>query len=303
MAARPAPDRRRSPARAYGESDGVAAVVADRFGDTIVVASYSAGTDGLARYTAHALGTAVAGDAVGLARRVVLKPARRRHAPPPTARVLRGEPAELARFVEDGLTYCVDLAGQKTGAYLDLRGLRHAIATSALSGARVLNLFAYTGMLARAAEIAGAAEITSVDDSERALAFAAAHHAGDPARHRYVAADVFAWLPALDPSQQFDLVIVDPPAMTSRKDQVPSVLAGYTKLYRAAARHVRPGGQIVAACCTSRIARPVFARCVGDALGSRFHRERELPPEPDHPVGFAQADYLKIAFWRRDDHT
>ena len=51
----------------------------------------------------------------------------------------------------------------------------------------------------------------------------------------------------------FDLVIVDPPAMTTQAAQVPSVLAAYQKLYRAAARQVRPGGALVAACCTSRI--------------------------------------------------
>jgi 23S rRNA (cytosine1962-C5)-methyltransferase len=204
-------------------------------------------------------------------------------------------------FAEDALVFAVDLAaGHKTGAYLDLRGLRRWVASAPLQGARVLNLFAYTGMLGRAAEAAGAAEIVQVDQSEAALAIAAAHHVGDPARHQLIAADVFAWLPTADVARPYDLVIVDPPAMTSRKLQVPSVLAAYRKLYRAAARVVRPGGAIVAACCTSRIEREVFHRTVRAALGDRFTRERELPVEIDHPVGFAQADYLKIAVWRAE---
>ncbi|HEY1558764.1 MAG TPA: class I SAM-dependent methyltransferase [Kofleriaceae bacterium] len=273
----------------HGESDGVPAVVADRFGDTLVVASYAAGAEALARYVAHA------SDAPN----VLVRPARRRHAPAAAPRTLRGTAREVVTFREGALAFAVDLAaGHKTGTYLDLRGLRRALAAAPLHGARVLNLFAYTGMLGRAAEAAGAAHVTHVDASERALAFAAAHHVGDPARHRFVAADVFAWLPALDPAEQFDLVIADPPAMTSRRAQVGQALAAYRRLYTAAARHVRPGGALVAACCTSRIERPEFRRTVQGALGAGFVLDRELPTEPDHPVGFAQADYLKILWFK-----
>jgi 23S rRNA (cytosine1962-C5)-methyltransferase len=237
---------------------------------------------------------------IGPARHVVLRPARRRRGPPLPPRVLRGSPTELVWITEDGLRYAVDLAeGHKTGTYLDLRGLRRALASSQLAGARVLDLFAYTGMLGRAAEAAGAASIVQVDASEHALAFAAAHHVVDPSRHRFITADVLEWLPVLAPGDGFELVIVDPPSMTSRKAQVPAVLAAYRKLYRAAARQVRAGGALVAACCTSRVPRATFHRVVAESLGTGFTKERELPPEIDHPVGFPEADYLKIAWWRR----
>ena len=281
----------------HGESDGIPAVVVDRFADTLVVSSYAAGADAFARYAAHVL--AGTSPIVGPAHHVVLRPAHLRHGPAEPARTLRGSPPELVHITENGLSLAVDLAtGQKTGTYLDLRGLRREVAAAPLTGCRVLNLFAYSGMLGRAAEVAGATTIVQVDASERALAFAAAHHAGDPAKHAFVAADVFAWLPAFT-AEPFDLIIVDPPAMTSKAPQVPSVLAAYRKLYRAAARLVRPGGALVAACCTSRIEREVFHQTVRDALGGPFTLHREIPPEPDHPVGFVQADYLKIAWWVR----
>ena len=54
-----------------------------------------------------------------------------------------------------------------------------------------------------------------------------------------------------------------------------------------------------AACCTSRIERGAFHKTVREALGASFAMERELSPEIDHPVGFPQADYLKIAWYRR----
>jgi len=139
----------------------------------------------------------------------VLRPARLRHAPAGPARTLRGSPPELVRITEGDLVLAVDLAaGQKTGTYLDLRGLRREVAAAPLAGARVLNLFAYAGMLGLAAEHAGATAIVQVDASERALAFAAAHHVRAPARHTFVVADVFAWLPAFA-AEPFDLVIVD----------------------------------------------------------------------------------------------
>ena len=285
----------------HGESDGIPAVVVDRFADTLVIASYSIGSDALARYVARALAIPdpELASIAGPARHVVLRPAHRRRGQPQITRTLRGTPPDVVGITEDALSYAVDLAeGHKTGTYLDLRGLRRAIAASPLSGARVLNLFSYTGMLGRAAEVAGAAEIVHVDVSQRALAFAAEHHTIDRARHRFIPADVFDWLPAQDGADTFDLVIVDPPAMTSRKTQLPAVLAAYRKLYRAAARVVRPGGAIVAACCTSRVERSVFVGVVREVLGPRFSLARDLAPELDHPVGFTQADYLKIGIWR-----
>ena len=287
----------------HGESDSLPAVVVDRFADTLVVTSYSAGADLLARYAARVLALGPASAIVGPARHVLLRPAHLRHAAAEPTRVLRGAPPDVAHITEDGIGFSIDLAaGQKTGAYLDLRGLRREVAAAPLAGRRVLNLFAYSGMLGRAAERAGAAEIVQVDASERALAFAARHHVDDPARHRFVTADVFAALPGLsdlsDSGEPFDLVIVDPPAMTSRGAQVPSVLAAYRKLYRAAAACVRPGGALVAACCTSRIERRMFHQVVGDALGPRAVLDHEIPPESDHPIGFLQADYLKIGWWK-----
>jgi 23S rRNA (cytosine1962-C5)-methyltransferase len=294
----------------HGESDGLPAIVVDRFADTLVVSSYSAGTDGLARYAARALAAGLPGTnadraIIGPAAHVVLRPARLRQVAPESdriepTRIVGGAPPATVAIHEDGLALVVDLlTGQKTGTYLDLRGLRREVAAAPLTGARVLNLFAYSGMLGRAAEAAGATTIVQVDASERALAFARAHHVTDEARHHFIVADVFDWLPTYAADAAFDLVIVDPPSMTSKAMQVPGVLAAYRKLYRAAAALVRPGGRLVAACCTSRIERAVFHRTVGEALGGEFSRDHEIPPEPDHPVSFPQADYLKIAWWTR----
>ncbi len=289
----------------HGESDGVPAVVIDVFGKALVVQSYSKGARALARAAARMVAAKLGVEASQL--QIVEKPAQRRQDKGDEApRWLRGAAVEGAgapgalEFHENGITFvCDPLGGQKSGTFLDLRGLRRAVAALSLADARVLNLFSYTGMLGRAAEQAGAKEIWQVDSSAAALQLAARHHVTDATRHHLIPADVFEWLPAQPVGEGFGLVIVDPPAMTSRRTQVPAALAAYRKLYRAAAAQVAPGGTLVAACCTSRITRAELRKVVTAALGAGFEAIGELPAEADHPVGFAEADYLKILMFKR----
>ncbi|HEU5058898.1 MAG TPA: class I SAM-dependent methyltransferase [Kofleriaceae bacterium] len=276
----------------HGENDGLPAVVVDVYRDTAVLSTYSAGADALGRLVA-----AQVCRRMDLAR-LLWKPAHRRAAAGPAAlRALRGQvPAEPIEIREGPLVMRVDLAGQKSGAYLDLRGLRRWIlAQEDLAGARVLNLFSYTGTLGLAARRAGAAEVWNVDSSRGALALAARFHGGGA---RDQVADVFEWLPRLDRAERFDLLIADPPPMTSRVAQVEGALAAYRRLYRAAAHHVVPGGRVVACCCTSRIDARSFQQAVVTGLGKGFRFERRIPPEVDHPVGFPEADYLKVLVFR-----
>jgi len=292
----------------HGESDGLPAVVVDVYADTAVLSTYSSGADALGRLVA-----AQVRRRLGL-RRAVWKPAHRRRGQAGAAlRALAGElPAEPLRVREGALELRVDLAhGQKSGAYLDLRGLRRWISGQDLTGRRVLNLFSYTGWLGLAAERAGAALVASVDSSAAALEFAARHHAGPDGRQSFTVADVFEWLPARaaqlarDPEraggERFDLVIADPPPMTSRMTQVERTLTAYRRLYGAAGRLVAPGGRVVACCCTSRVGERDFVRAAASGLGPGFRFVRRLPPEVDHPVGFPEADYLKIALFVRED--
>lgn len=274
-----------------GESDELPAVVVDVLGPAVVAQAYAAGLDGVARLAALRVARAVG--AAG----VVVRAPRRRFAASSEPRVIAGTVPPLVRLREGALTLAASpMSGQKTGAFLDLRGLRRWAATAPLTGARVLNLFAYTGMIGAACEAAGAASITQVDRDGAALAFAAANHVVDAARHRFVTADVFEYLPAA--SDAYELVVVDPPSMTSRVEQVPGVLATYRRLHAAAAARVAPGGRLVLACCTSRVTRARFRAGALAAVGARFALAAELPPEPDHPVGFPEADYLKVLVFR-----
>jgi 23S rRNA (cytosine1962-C5)-methyltransferase len=279
-----------------GESDGLPAVVVESFADIVVAQSYSRGSDAITRLAAIIIKRALS------AREVTWKPAKRR-----VAAIAQGPAAPLGTaanlasptaFREGPLIFAADIrAGQKTGAYLDLRGLRQWLAQQPLAGQRVLNLFSYTGMLARAAEHAGAAAITSVDASAAALAFARQHHVTDPGKHTFLTADIFEWI--AHHRETYQMVIVDPPAMTSRKEQVAAALASYRRLYKNAASLTAANGTLIAACCTGRISRAVFNQTVATALGPEFVLQSQLPSQPDHPAAFKEADYLKILIFRR----
>jgi 23S rRNA G2069 N7-methylase RlmK/C1962 C5-methylase RlmI len=300
----------------HGENDGLPGVVIDRFADTLVVQAYAPGTRALARWCAGRICArgpngersetnregAIPALPAGRGRSplgIVEKPPKRGKGGGEHVRALRGPVPEVVRFREGALTLAASpAAGQKSGTFLDLRGLRRELAARDLAGARVLDLFAYTGGLGLACERAGATSITHVDASEAALLFGEAHHTLDPARHTWIEADVFEWLPAHDRAERYDVVICDPPSMTSSMDQLPRVIAAYERMYRAAKGHVTDGGLLVACCCTSRVARGLFRKTVGDALGRGFALEKELTPEVDHPVAFPQADYLKILLFR-----
>jgi 23S rRNA (cytosine1962-C5)-methyltransferase len=177
----------------HGESDGLPAVVIDVFAQTVVVQTYSLGSEALGRWAAARVARAVGATAI------VDKPAQRRRrkldddAPrdehgEPLARVLRGQPGPEVRFREGALTLTArPLTGQKSGTFLDLRGLRRRLASMKLDGARVLNLFAYTGTLGLACEHAGAKEILQVDRAMAALELAEAAHTIDRSRHTFCA--------------------------------------------------------------------------------------------------------------------
>lgn len=285
----------------HGENDGLPAVVVDVLGDVVVAQAYSAGVRGLTRWAAGRVAASVGARAV-----IERQPTRRvggaalagSDLAPASARALRGAVPDRVTIREGDLELVVDVAhGQKGGAFLDLRGLRRWIRAQPLAGASVLNLFSFTGMCGVAAARAGAAAIVNVDASAAALAWARAHHPAPGAE--FVEADIFQWLPAQPATGAHQLVIVDPPSMTSRAEQVPGALAAYRKLHAAAAPHVAPGGALVLACCTSRIGRDAFRSTALRAVGPGFTLEAELRPEADHPVGFPQGDYLKVLIFRR----
>lgn len=278
----------------HGENDGLPGIVIDVYADTLVLQTYASSVDALGRYIAELVLKEIGG------RNILWKIPKKRKGvrPDQEFRVLRGKNPGMIVFNEGKASFTVDVGeGQKSGTFLDLRGLRKWVSQEKLLGKKVLNLFSYTGNLTRAAEIAGAKEIWSVDVSKGAIEFTEKYHVADPKKHKLMVADIFKWIDSLSPNDRFDLIIVDPPNMASKKDQVPVALKAYKSLYQSVSKHLAPGGKIVAACCTSRIERRTFAKEV-DRFLHGMKCIKDLQPEDDHPVGFDEGDYLKIRIYQ-----
>jgi 23S rRNA (cytosine1962-C5)-methyltransferase len=210
-------------------------------------------------------------------------------------------------FDENGLRFEVDpVRGQKTGFFLDQRDNRARVEALA-AGARVLNVFAYTGGFSLYAARGGARAVTSLDLSALALAAAERNFALNralpavaAAQHELLAGDAFDALAELARARRtFDLVIVDPPAFAKRQAEVERALAAYARLTRLALAVTRPGGTLVIASCSSRVSAAAFYDAVLAAAAQAGRPLRELARTGhalDHPVRFAEGEYLKCLF-------
>lgn len=280
----------------HGENDGFPGVVIEIYKETLILQVYTKSMDKLGRYVA-----ALIAKELGSKNILLKNPSKRIEKDKSQVRevrVLKGHiPAKIP--IREGKTgFHVDIAhGQKSGMFLDLRGLRKYLGSSDLKNKRVLNLFSYTGTLGLMAENAGAKEMWNIDLAQGALEFAKRYHVVEEKLHKFINADIFHWLEALDPKERFDLIIVDPPNMGTKKEQVPQILKAYEKLYKLSQKHLKEKGMIIGCCCTSRISRREFGRLV-DRLLPGMKCLKELEPEDDHPVSFPEGDYLKIRIYR-----
>ena len=201
-------DRRaapRSPTRTdalrliHGESDGLPAVVVDRFGDTLVVASYAAGADALARYVARALRSARRAPSSARRATSLLRPAHLRRAAAEPMRVLRGAPPDVAHIHRGRhrATRSISPPGRRP-ARTSICAACAARSPRRRSPARACSTCSRTPACSAAPPSAPAPPRSSRSTPPSARSRSPPrHHVDDPARHRFVIADVFDWLPTL----------------------------------------------------------------------------------------------------------
>lgn len=269
----------------HGEADFLPGLRVERYADVLVV---EVRCDAIARY-ADAVAIALAG--LMPSARIVIKDHRDDLRRSPVAnRMGNGSlpPADEAVLVRElGVTlYARPFAGLATGIYLDQRATR-AWLRPTVAGARVLNLFAYTGAFSASLLAAGAAESTDVDVAAPALASAAANaqanHVAD--RHTVIQSDSGGFLAAT--TRTWDLIIVDPP--TSALGEGSWVLRrDYPALLRLAWARLAPGGRLVA-CCNTIHGKPFPLIETLAALGGRRLDTpaiaEDVPPLKGFPEG------------------
>jgi 23S rRNA (cytosine1962-C5)-methyltransferase len=282
----------------HAEADGLPGLVIDRFGDVLAVQANAAGMDRQEPAIIEAL------QALLVPSVIVMRndsPSRGLEGLPLETRIAAGALSGPVEIEESGTRFAVDvLAGQKTGWFFDQRDNRAFVAQLA-PGARVVDLYCYSGGFAVAAARAGAESVIGIDRSEPALALASRSAAlnGVGERCDFRRGEVFAETAALAAAgERFDVTVADPPPFARSKKDVPAALRGYRKLARQAAQITVPGGYLLLASCSHNVGVADFAeavrRGVADAgRGSRILRSAGAGP--DHPVhpALPETAYLK----------
>ncbi len=289
----------------HGDADWLPGLVIDRYGKVLVLQATSAWIeqvlDAIVPFAAARLGAECV-----VARNDV--PARRHEGLREEVRLLHGNRTDEVAIVEHGVVHTVrPFAGHKTGFYLDQRPARGLVKELG-KGRRVLDLFCYQGGFSLAALVGGASSAVAVDQSEAALALAAAGARTNGVTGLLpVEANAFDYVrDARARNESHDLIVLDPPAFAKSRRELPGAEAGYRDLNRHALRLLAPGGHLVTCTCSHHMTLPRFEEIVRQAtagLPFRVVLRQRLGAGPDHPVlvSHPESEYLKVLLLQRLD--
>ena len=209
-------------------------------------------------------------------------------------------------FHLNGLSFQFDAnSGQKTGAFLDQRlNYAAAAATAKRMGAlgRALDVCTYQGGFAL--HLAQFCErVTGVDQSHASLEVAeknlAANKKALKAEVDWIEADAFQLLREWsDAKEQFDTIVLDPPAFAKSKRAIEGALRGYKELNLRALHMIRPGGLLVSCSCSHHVSAADLEASIASAAADAGRRVRLLERRGaalDHPVllSLPESEYLK----------
>ncbi len=203
-------------------------------------------------------------------------------------------------LVEHGCRYLVDWEnGQKTGFFLDQRENRDLVRQLA-KGKRVLNAFGYTGGFSVAALKGGAQRVVTVDASQKALDTAALNlqlNGFSVDDNPCVATDMKEYVKEVS-ENEFDLIILDPPAFAKRHHDRHRGLQGYRFINAEAIRRIAKGGLLFTFSCSQAIDKSMFQSIVTAAaieVGRTVRILYQLSQPADHPINIYHPEgaYLK----------
>ncbi len=200
---------------------------------------------------------------------------------------------------ENGLKFHVDwLRGQKTGFFVDQRENR-ALLEKYSKGRKVLNMFCYTGGFSFYAMRGGAELVHSVDSSAKAIELTKKNvelNFPDDSRHEAYCEDAFRYLD--ESGDNYDLIILDPPAFAKHKSALRNALKGYTRLNTKAFEKIKPGGIVFTFSCSQVVNKDNFRNAVFTAAAMAKRNVRilhQLHQPADHPINIyhPEGEYLK----------
>lgn len=281
----------------HGEGDNLPGLIIDVYGKTAVMQAHSAGMHVDRLMIADALSEVMGGKIENIYYKSETTLPYKADLGPENGFIKGGSPENVA--MEYGLKFHVDwLKGQKTGFFVDQRENRHLLEQYA-RGRNVLNMFCYTGGFSFYAMRGGANLVHSVDSSSKAIDLTnqnvELNFPGD-ARHQAFAEDAFKYLDRM--GDQYDLIILDPPAFAKHRDALRNALRGYSKLNAKAFEKIKPGGILFTFSCSQVVDKKDFRNAVFTAAAQSGRKVRilhQLTQPADHPVNIyhPEGEYLK----------
>ncbi len=282
----------------FSEGDGLPGLIVDKYADTLVVQSSTAGIDRELDMVLDALKEEYTPKAIVLRNDTA---SRELEGLTRETRVIYGAISGPVTFEESGIKYRIDiLEGQKTGFFFDQRENRLTV-REYVPGRRVLDCFCYVGAWALSAARFGAKEVVGLDSSEQAIALATENAALNSLAARFNKADVFDELRALEKQRErFGCIVLDPPAFVKSRAKVREGLKGYKEINLRAMKLLEPGGILVTCSCSHHIDQELFREMLIDAAYSAGRQVKLLEMRSqarDHPALLAarETQYLKCA--------
>ncbi len=281
----------------HGEGDRLPGLVVDVYGATAVMQAHSVGMHVQREVIADAIIRATEGDIQNVYYKSETTLPYKADLGQENGFLRGGSPANIA--TENGLKFHIDwLKGQKTGFFVDQRDNRSLLEHYA-KGRSVLNMFCYTGGFSVYAMRGGATLVHSVDSSSKAIdltrANAELNFPGDT-RHDAFAEDAFRYLQRA--GNDYDLIVLDPPAFAKHKEALRNALKGYTRLNAIAFEKIKPGGIVFTFSCSQAVNKDQFRLAVFTAAAQSGRHVRilhQLHQPADHPINIyhPEGEYLK----------
>lgn len=283
----------------FADGDGVPGLIADRFGDVLVLQSGTAAME------------AMKGEVVDAVRKVIApagilwrndSSVREFEGLERYVEVAHGQVPDQVAVNEAGVELTAPIrAGQKTGWFYDQRDNRTRLGR--YRPASVLDVFSYTGAWGLSAAARGA-RATLVDSSAAALELAVRDADRLGLEVEAVQGQAFDVMKALaDDGRNFEAVVVDPPAFIKRRKDHKAGLAAYQRANQLAMRLLGRDGLLVSCSCSFHLSQDDLLAAVQRAarhLG-RVVQVLEIGGQsadhPSHPL-IPETRYLKAVFGR-----
>ena len=289
----------------FGEADFLPGLVIDKYEDVLVVECLALGMEQFKETIVSFLKEELAKDGIKVRGVYERSDANERTKEGlPKVKGFIGEEFDTnVEITENGVRYLVDVVnGQKTGFFLDQKYNRLAM-QRICKGKKVLDCFTHMGTFALNAGIAGAADVTGLDISEYAV-----QQANENARRNglentvhFRCANVLDELPKLALSgEQYDVVILDPPAFTKSRQATKNAIKGYREINMKGLKLVKDGGYLATCSCSHFMTQELLEKTVKEAAKATHKRLRQVEfrtQAPDHPILWANSTNVPESYY------